>query len=454
MKQTLIYILFFSLLLSCTTDDNLSNINETVNLAITKGSVVGDQVNGVTISSLRFIVFDTKGAVCFKSMAEDMDVEQGNYLIPLVGGKYIIYAIANETEAMSIVLNKTLLKISDIDNMTVVTPETETDLVLVKIREVVVDAISETVSVDGSMPSIQPIKMELERVATKVSLTARKDAQVDASEIIIESIQIRNITTDSYLVSKQYDATITTPRLITMSTPIVVADANETSSTLIESLIIPELNRATERTNETKALTFIIDAKYNGRPIQYEVPILPVGENTLMRNTHYKINLLIDKGAPGVSIEILYEVANWYKAGESSVNIGEDGYISSGIWTSGTQLDSDNKTVLVRNNTTTDFDFILSEIEGKDVQASWTAHLTNNVDFEFDLSGNGVREGIAKSGISNIIKVKPKRQVSGNNITTELYITIDNGVSFLELDINGDGKLGAGNRYVIRQLAN
>ena len=106
--------------------------------------------------------------------------------------------------------------------------------------------------------------------------------------------------------------------------------------------------------------------------------------------------------------------------------------------------------ISVSNNTSVTYEFTLSFPPG----AKWTAQLTNIRDFDFDLNNNGIREGVATEGVANKIKIRPRTAVSANDVTTEFYITVFNGIENIELDLTNDGKTGEGNRFIIKQNPN
>jgi hypothetical protein len=85
--------------------------------------------------------------------------------------------------------------------------------------------------------------------------------------------------------------------------------------------------------------------------------------------------------------------------------------------------------------------------------ASWTAHLTNPAQFYFDLSGDGVSEGVTREGHVNRIVIRPVAEVA-TSVSTEFYITVEYGGKTVEIDLNVGGSSGSGHRYVIRQIPN
>ncbi|MGL4804992.1 MAG: hypothetical protein ACRC26_01440, partial [Bacteroidales bacterium] len=141
------------------------------------------------------------------------------------------------------------------------------------------------------------------------------------------------------------------------------------------------------------------------------------------------------------------DVQDWEDAGGGNVDIGGVITVGKKEWVPETVFNSDGS-VNILANTNIVFEFSMASPIG----ARWIAMLTNNIDFEFDLMEDGVREGVTREGVINKIKVKPKRIVSSleGPVTTEFYILIDNG-DITELDLNDDNQTGKGRRYLIRQ---
>ncbi|MGL4492101.1 MAG: hypothetical protein ACRCT5_04565, partial [Tannerellaceae bacterium] len=145
------------------------------------------------------------------------------------------------------------------------------------------------------------------------------------------------------------------------------------------------------------------------------------------------------------------EVAKWDIASSGEIDLGGNVFTHSQTWEEGTIQGNALNEVRVANNSKATLNFTLSFPKG----AIWTAHLTNNLDFEFDLTNGGVREGIATEGAVRQIQVKPLRAVSTNDVYTELYITVFNGQQSVEIDLNDlDHSPVDGKRFIIRQIPN
>ncbi len=167
----------------------------------------------------------------------------------------------------------------------------------------------------------------------------------------------------------------------------------------------------------------------------------------LVRGNHYIVNVTITERGEFFYTPLLdYVVADWNEvAGDpGKVTIDDNIYKVSWEWADGTTLEDGGNTARVGYNSAVTIEFILD----LPAQAQWTAHLSNPLDFEFVGAGSGV----ARTGVPYDIVVTPRNAVSTNDVSTEIYINLNNGTTEIEYDLNGDGPVGPGHRLVVRQI--
>lgn len=446
------------LLLGCTKEETEPIGNNTkMAFRISTKALVGDTEEGVTISSLRVLIVNPN---LENIIVENrlIDSQSGDYVFKLQQGEYKICVVANETAAMTASL-ATAGKLSDLNAIRVVTPTMESQLVLyqsvdIMIRPLASDSQQAEVSVNGGTTWVSPpiVNVELKRVAAKISLAIKKETTVPTDVFAIKKVELINIPTDSYLTSSiAYTGVLQTQ--LPFSGSWVSFSTNGDSQTVFNDYIVPEYILSTPA-SATNAATLVITADYTKlggatREVVYTVPVLGLNalDYSLTRNCHYNITATITRSAELVTpIIVDYEVLKWQSAGDGSFEAGAVTF--TGVWEDGTSMN--DRVIEVSNNTSVTYEFTLSFPPG----ATWTAQLTNVRDFDFDLNNNGVRSGVTEEGIVKRIKVRPRTVVFTNNVTTEFYITVFNGIETVELDLTNSGTIGEGNRFIIKQNPN
>mgnify|MGYP007127904392 FL=1 len=444
------------------TNEQVQVLEESAELTfkVNTRTLVGETINGVTVRSVRMIVVNTGigNSVVINKLVDGQVSESTDFICNLKRGSYKICVVANETATMTAALT-VANKLSDLDVIKVITPTTETDLVLyqsidVELRSSSSDTEQGEVSVDGGANWLSPpiVNVDLIRVASKISLAIRKRTVVEADLFTIQKVELINLPADSYLLpGRAYGG------VLHSKTPFngaeIAFSTNGEAKSIFSDYIVPEY-RLTTPASSDNAAALVITANYTeygrtAREVNYIVPVLGTNaqDYSLARNYHYNIIATITKPAESTfPLIVEYEVVKWQHAGNGNFETGSVTF--SGQWEADT-----NKTgnlISVSNNTSVTYEFTLSFPPG----AKWTAQLTNIRDFDFDLNNNGIREGVATEGVANKIKIRPRTAVSANDVTTEFYITVFNGIENIELDLTNDGKTGEGNRFIIKQNPN
>lgn len=454
-----VFILISCLIFGCTKELISSPVDDVMfALKVAPRTSVGENLDGVTIRSLRIIVVDVRfdNIIRINRLIDQQEEEATGLVLNLQQGAYKVCVIANETSAMKPFLESST-NLSDISNITLITPTTENDLVLYKnvdflLRKQSVNPEEALVSVDGgnSWNSPSTIDIKLERVASKISLFIKKNTVNVNDKFEIKKVELVNIPGHTYLIpGKAYSGDLHR-ELSFYEDPGVSFVSNGETNPIFTDYIIPEYILSNPGSS-LDASSFIITASYTkyGTPsqdVEYMIPVLgqDAANYSIDRNTHYKVTATIVQSMEiDHPLSVEYEVSKWDIAGNGSFDMGE--ITSSGNWAPDTNLA--DGIVEVANNTSAAYEFTLSFPPG----AKWKAQLSNFLDFDFDLSGGAVREGIAQEGVGCKIKVTPRRAVSTNDVMTEFYITVDNGIENIELDLT---KNGTGKRYIIKQIPN
>lgn len=426
---------------------------------------VGETLGGVTISTMRIIITDYKydGLIVYNGFSANHTLDEpidGSYRVKLNKGSYRISIIANEPVASTAVLNS-CKTINDLNEIKIVVPVNEEELALYSEQDFLVranpDNASECiVSVDGIDLINSRLILKLDRLAVKVSLHVTKQTENGNDQFEITDVKVENVPTNGFLrPGHTYNDKLVSSSVSVEPNSFIT---NGEKQLIFTDLFLPEYNMTNdEDTTLATMLTIIARYKRNSSEnellVYYKFPLVGFNAGTynLRRNNHFDIHAKIKhRGDLDYTPSIGIEVANWELANSGDLDFGGVAFAHSQSWEDGTIQGSLPNEVRVRNNDKATLEFILSIPKG----AIWTAHLTNNLDFEFDFSDGGVREGIAADGIVRKIRVKPLKQVSTNNVYTELFITVFNGQNSVELDLNDQQVPVDGNRFIIRQISN
>ncbi|GEM_PF-3370204 len=458
-KHIIFLLLFF--LGGCTEEEDLDkNLTEPVSLQI-KMNALDSNIK------VRIIIANAKSG---EIISNDYPLDLSDvYIKQVPTGLLNIYILGNEFSRLESVLSN-IRNDNQLLPLTVLydeLPDTEiptppelnaSNLPLMKKIPVQVrvkdsDPEQGEVSMDNGVSWSETLDATVERLAVKVSLAIRKITPDERDEVTIEKVQLLNSPLYSYWIPQTYTETdFYSPKYIyNDESGITFTDNadesdNDNYTTVFEQHIIPEYKPA-DPYLESTATTLKIFARYNGEEKTYSVLLRNKPNSTdfsLERNTSHTMKVTIVNGGDIVTRpEILYEVSEW----DEAYNPFEDGksVVFTREWKEG--LNINGKDIYVSENDELEFRFKLTSPRG----ATWSATLTNSVNFTFDYSGEAVSSGIASGNLERIIRIIPRRGVRRNNVKTEFYITINYGNENVELDLV-NGNVGSGNRYIINQI--
>jgi len=310
------------------------------------------------------------------------------------------------------------------------------------------------VSTDDGKTWSQTLNVSLDRLAVRINLEMRKHTPNESDVVIIEKVQLINSPLYAYWIPQTYKETdFYAPQYIYNDDDGIAFTKNEDInrsdnylSILDQPGIIPEYIPVNPY-DENKATTLKILARYDGQETTYLVPLRnePGSNNfSLERNSYHIIKAtIVSDGEIALQPEVGYQVLDW----DEAYNPFEDGksVIFGKGWVGNPNING--KDIYVTENDILEFKFTLARPHG----ATWTATLTNSVDFMFDYSGEAVSSGIANENLERIIRIVPRKGIRRNNVKTEFYITINYGNENVELDLI-NGNVGSENRYIINQI--
>ena len=457
----LVYLLLPAFIAGCIKEDiQESDGDNKVAFRLNTKAIIGETLSNVTIKSIRVLIVDPNmgNNIVVNRLINSQDEQPSDFVFQLKQGRYKICVVANETGAMTPFLTAAG-RLSDVDAITVITPKTESNLVLYQAIDIILRTLASNagqteVSVDGGTNWISPpvVNVSLERVASKISLAIKKMTINDKDKFDIKGIELINLASNSHLLPGHvYSEGLHTDT--PFKAPSIVSFINNDDvKPIFKDYIVSEYLLSSP-TSSADAAALVITADYTkfggtSQEVIYTVPVLgqTAIDYSLKRNCHYNITATITQSAESTfTLNIEYEVLPWTSAGNGNFEPGA--VTTSGKWETGT--DKTGNLITVSNNTSVTYEFTLSFPPG----ATWIAQLTNFHDFDFDMSNNGVREGITAEGIENKIRIRPRAAVSTNDVMTEFYITVFNGIENVEVNLTGSG-IGEGNRFIIKQNPN
>lgn len=451
--RKLIYILIATMTLTSCEKDNYPTAEAgPVSVKFRFGNNKASNTDGIAINTVRVIVFDhSAGFLVFNGLVEPIVVGSDDYAIAMKAGVRDFYIIANEPTDMGAIKHK-----SELDTATI--PGTAYNTVsnipcFLAIENVIVREKGDKaeVSVDGGTNYTDKLIAPTEPIASKISLSIRKNTAVSTDKVVIQKVTIENVATSASWIEATYtgEYTTVTPAITEVE---LSENTNDLSSTInYESVfadaIVPE-NRVTELSRGTN---IVIEALYNGVETIYRIPLGKWANDiytdySIRRNVHYVVKATVNGiGEFNYKPYIEYEIAPWDDAGSGEVEIGGV-VVFTANWAEGTTID-ENGSIRVNYKSSVEFDFILSNPKG----TTWTASLSNGLDFAFDYTNGGVSSGSTREGIINKIRIRPLREVYTNNVKTKFFITVNNGGTSTEIDINGEDE---GTRFTINQNSN
>lgn len=420
---------------------------------------------------LRIIMTDAfTGDIAVNDYPAKAHSASGNYYVDVTDGFWNIYILANEPVRLTSALDDARTQ-ADILPLTVNFSEiplkenpgegtpTETNIPVIyyataRVRQSDSDPEKGELSIqDGSTwgPWSHIAQANVQRLASKVSLNMNKRTPQGSDRVTITNVELSNIPDFGYLLQKPYTSGVThtvTPADFTSGKTF--SQNSDTFEPIFSDLIIPEY-RMQQISNKDKAVSIKIEAEYNGTSTVYYVPVRRTADEEdyeLLRNNHYVINATLNtKGDLGYLPEVKYQVADWTEAGGgTSGSIGENAITFSGSWKNNPLVSGNTVTVLGAQNHTAEYSFTLTHPQN----ATWTAALSNNTDFELisDPGNNVVSSGKTRPGSPYTIRIKPRNSVT-SPISTHFNITVnyENGKT-VELNLT-EATEGTTNQYII-----
>jgi hypothetical protein len=463
MKKLFYYLAALLPLSGCVVDGGNDPDSVPVPVDVSTRAAIGDVIEGVELSSVRIIAVDGDGNLVFNEWRtgsiDDLNLDENPAIEPMIGDfhvsllpdTYDFWVVVNELPAFGL---GGMTRIEQLEAIRI--PRTalpaEVDMILVGVeREVAISAD------EG-----QTVLIPATRVATKLTVMVRKETDDPDDSFTITDAALTNVPGWQYLLPElsnsgaaPADETLFADRTFSFS-----ANSGENDYTaIVEDRILPEYLMA-EPEEEALATHLGLEADYyvDGAlfPTSWNLPLLGGKDSdgidlpslSLKRGTHYTVCVTIRRLA-GFDYYITTSVADWEETGGSGVRFEE--VITFGrSWLPGTEFEqgSEENTVIVGLNGAARFEFILSN-----PTAEWTAHLTDNVNFRFD-TVEGVTGGFTRPAGPWLIVIRPVGEVT-TRTETEFYITVNDGVRTVEVDLNTEADLtGPGERYVIAQTPN
>ncbi|MDL2320236.1 hypothetical protein LJC45_03785 [Alistipes sp. OttesenSCG-928-B03] len=467
MKRSIIYIALFFVLLSaasCSVQEIpvLEN-GETLEMSISTRALSASVPVRIMVTEA------ANGKVILNAYPVSPDNTSQQYRVRLHEGEYNFFVIGNETDYMTHSLNS-IRNESELsrqylmaEDLPLVESPSTSDLkasnipLFGKTRAMVrgsADGKGEA-SVDGGDNWGTSLNIALDRLASKLHLIIYKQTPDTNDEVVIRKIEVENVPGYAYMLPEIYDGWPDTHCPWEVAGGYTFSQNTTYPVIFFDHYIIPEYLMYEPR-NVDEAVTIVVYAEYNGRSVTYRMPVRSSNTATdysLLRNNSYLVAATIktDGGSGGGAYtpELRYEVAAWDDAIDQSVLIEAKNIRFNSYWAAGTIVDTQQRKVYVRNNGVLEFYFKLNSPQN----VSWSATITNPIDFMLDDTGGAVSFGHGGTGQLCKIRIKPRKETLLNDLRTEFFITVSDAAGNVELNLP-ENKTGAGNRYTIIQVPN
>ncbi|MGL5787605.1 MAG: hypothetical protein ACRCX4_12425 [Bacteroidales bacterium] len=460
MKHLIILWVMTLFFLACSEEKLSTETIYSGNMELSIGTEINSSVSQQLIRKRRMMIFqaNTGVIICNQSVTYP---SSGIDIIPVFTlkikpGAYDLITVCNETSELTPILNNITNK-DQIATVMLKTPGKEEELVIAGHESFMIKAIENNperpaISLDNGITWKESgLTVTLHRIASKFTLRMRRITDNVSDRIIIREVDLINLADYAYLKGQPYLASLSEKKVFSGN---IELQQNEPYTSITQDIILNEYLLPNIQDDE-KGAAFRISASYTragSTPVDviYLSPVTGADapDYSLKRNHHYRVDATIRQiGEIEYAGSAEYDITDWESSDDGNVNIGGVITVAQKEWAEGTLFNPDGSIDIMANSSIT-FEFGMASPEG----ARWTAMLSNHIDFEFDLSGDGEREGISKPGVIYNIRIRPKRIISSleGPVTTEFYILVDNGSS-IEPDINNDDKTGRGNRFVIKQ---
>ncbi|NDV66883.1 hypothetical protein [Bacteroides sp. 224] len=459
MKQTIIYTLFSLLLFS-------SCGNESEEQAVMPLEEVymniSTRILDPSMTKVRIIVADElSGQILLNEYPVQPEESTGEYKLSVRTGQLNFYVILNEpitlTSQLSGIKHHSAISVLKLNGVDLPSEEPiddsseQTNLPAMGMVKALVRASGSIpgageASIDGGVSWSNTLNIDLQRLAAKVTLALRKKT-LKQDMIIVNKVSLTHIPYYEYLLPKAYAALQFESPLVYNTAALSFTEDTEYYTKVFTDYIIPEYI-PTDPANKEMALCVKVEAKYNQRNVVYYIPVradLDVEDYSIKRNNHYLLKAtLTTVGETTFVPEISYQVANWSDVIMESEFLEETAITFSRRWGNTAITDTD---IHIGNNEYLEFYFTLSRPKG----STWAATLTNGIDFMFDETDGAVSSGIAREGYEYKIRIKPRRETQLNGIKTDFYITVNNGMGNVELNLPNQS-VGTKSRYTIIQI--
>lgn len=366
--------------------------------------------------------------ICNRNIVEKTKLFSGTEImdntiqITTTEGEKIIYAIINETNDLTIKFNSAITQ-EQIKNII-------TNNSTKSISRPFVMSGSTQVTINSQIQD-QTVNINVKRIVARIKLNIKKSEE-SLSDILIKGIKLRRIPTKTYTIKSKnnqvtefysFEKQLEIPYNLTTENYEFNWSENEKYFYLYENI-------NTNNDTTGKATFIFIDAIYNNVPTRYKAYINNINATnsrfSIKRNYEYRLEATIQNIGEYDGLVFNTQVIPW----ENTVlnkTFGEASF--DGEWKSGQAIDNATKKV--------EYKFKLNLPEG----ASWKATITNGLDFKID----GIQEGI--TGKEYTIKIIALKNLNNSARKTEFYITVNGN----EIDLNRDGSIGKGKRYIITQ---
>lgn len=457
----IVYILMLLVLASCVHEDFTPPANQPAGDEVLMN--VSSRGLDPSMTRVRIIVAHALTGEILTNQYPIQPQADGGYRLTVPAGQLDFYMLLNEPDGLTPELNDisrqadlkklkldaALLPATDDTNDT-----KETNLPAFAWTKAIVRASSGTIkygeaSIDGGITWSNNLSISLERLATKVSLALRNNIPGNNQPMTINKVSVMHVPDYEFLLPQTYASTHFDSQII-HDNPLNISNNTSHYYKVFTDFIMPEYIFSNP-SDKDMAVCLEIEAEYNNKTVKYYIPVrgnLDVEDYTLKRNNHYLIKATITSVGETIYIpEVKYQVAEW-----SDVNIESEFFEESAItfsqhWGADTNINGTD--IHVNNNDYVEFFFTLSHPKG----ATWAATLTNSIDFMFDTTDGAVSNGTTREGKEYKIRIKPRRETELNGVKTEFYITVNNGVGNVELNLpNQSGETKS--RYTIIQTPN
>jgi hypothetical protein len=382
--------------------------------------------------SVRLIVFAGGRLV----LNRHVDAPEGNMSLTLYPGTYDFVAIVNELPEHTGALRNVAV-MADIEAVRLTSTQLsglgdEASLVCVGRLDDVVIGVGDT----G-----RTITIPVTRAASRMSVRVRNKSAGDSFSITAAAL--RGVPVYSSLLPKTYDGTLAASTGIWSGATAIPRGDEYTE--VVTGWLMPEYLPAAGATLPTLRLTadYTMEGGSTVTGTLFDMTL----PDKFVRGTHYTVYVTV-REIGGADHYLAYTVEKWdnVTSNPGDIDIGDNIYVHWADWAPGTYTEDGGRTARVRVGESVTMQFTLSQ----PLSGVWTAQLSNTADFYFD-EVTGERGGVTWAEHIYRIVVRPRGDRPREEVSTELYITVFNGLRDVELELTGDGK-GPGNRYVIKQI--